>query len=251
MKFSIITVCFNSAKTIADTIHSVQKQSHKNLEHIIIDGGSVDGTMSIVRTMAKEGTLFFSENDEGIYDAMNKGIELASGDVIGFLNSDDFYPSADILALINKLLEDSGLDSCYADLCYVKKDDPQIVSRYWKSSPMPQNAFLDSWAPPHPTFFVKRKIYKEFGGFNKNYCYAADFDLMLRFLKSHAVTTEYLPQVLVHMRLGGSTNNSLKAIFYQNKEIIDSLRSMGFSPNIIRFLACKIFTRIRQYTLSA
>lgn len=251
MKFSIITVCYNSEDTIADAIHSVQKQSYKNFEHIIIDGGSVDQTISIVRATSKDTAIIVSEKDDGIYDAMNKGLGMATGDVVGFLNSDDFYPSSDVLASLANIFEDPTLESCYADLCYVRKDRPESVIRYWRSSSMPREAFLNSWVPPHPTFFVKRKIYEKLGGFNQEYFFAADFDLMLRFLKTHSIKSTYLPKVLVHMRLGGATNNSLRAIFYQNMEIIKALRCAGFRPSIIGFAANKIMTRIRQYLMGA
>ncbi len=247
MKISVITVCFNAAETIAETILSVQRQDYLDIEHIIIDGASTDETIDIVRSMANAKTRFFSESDKGLYDAMNKGISIASGDVIGFINADDFYRKSTVLSKVGFALSSPSVDACYADLYYVKKDAPDVVVRHWNSSVLPEDCFLNSWAPPHPTFYAKKYVYEKYGNFNLNYRTAADFDLMMRFLKVHKISSIYVPEVWVCMRLGGASNHNFKTIINQNLEIVRSLRSAGFSFSLSKFIIRKIIIRLYQY----
>lgn len=247
MKISVITVCFNAAETIAETILSVQKQDYLDVEHIIIDGGSTDETMKIVKSMANPRTRYFSEADKGLYDAMNKGIAIAMGDIVGFLNADDLYRKPTVLSEVERTLSNPSADACYADLYYVKKDEPAVVVRHWNSSEPPLNSFLNSWAPPHPTFYAKRYVYEKYGKFNLEYRIAADFDLMMRFLKVHKIRSVYVPEVWICMRLGGASNHSFKTIINQNHEIIKSLRSAGFSFSVIQFILTKIMVRLIQF----
>lgn len=217
MKISIITATYNSAETVRDTLISVASQQDVSVEHIIVDGLSRDNTLDIVSAFPHVARVI-SEKDKGIYDAMNKGIEVASGDVVGILNSDDFYDNPTVLAKVMKLFEDSSVDVVYGDLQYVKKNDVYVVTRHWRSGQYKQKYFYYGWMPPHPTFFVRRRIYDEVGIFNTDLRSAADYEMMLRILVRHNAKAGYIPQVLVKMRTGGMSNSTLKNRLRANRE---------------------------------
>jgi glycosyltransferase involved in cell wall biosynthesis len=246
MKISVITVAFNSAKTVADTLTSVAMQTHPDIEHLIIDGASSDGTVEIVRMHASTQTRLISESDRGIYDAMNKGIALASGEVIGFLNSDDFYANASVLAKIADSFQDSVVDACYGDLVYVSQDKSRVV-RYWKSKPFTKGDFAKGWCPAHPTFYVRKSVIERMGLFDQSYKMGVDVEFMMRYLECGKIRAVYLPHVLVHMRLGGASNQSLKNIFLQNKGIFAALRKNDIPFSIVWFTANKIVSRLKQF----
>lgn len=247
LKISIITVCFNSVQTIADTLRSVRAQTNGNIEHIIVDGGSNDDTLVVVAAEAMSSHKLVSEKDNGIYDAMNKGIALATGDIIGFINSDDFYPSPDVLSVVASAFESSGADCCYGDLCYVQQGDVAKTVRYWRSAPFETGMFGRGWCPPHPTFFVRREVYARLGGFDLSFKIAADFELMARYLEGAHISSHYIPKVLVKMRLGGTTNRSLSNIFKQNMEIRRALSKIGQHSSLVSFLLNKIVIRALQF----
>jgi len=247
LKISVITVCFNAEDTIGHTLHSVRDQTHDPIEHIIIDGCSTDGTLKVVESEGNHVAMIVSERDKGIYDAMNKGIALATGDVIGFINADDFYPSPDVLAMVAAAFESSGADCCYGDLCYVKQDDVSKIVRYWRSKPFASGMFGRGWCPPHPTFFVRREVYARLGGFDLSFKIAADFELMARYLEAAHITSHYIPKVLVKMRLGGTTNRSLSNIFEQNMEIRRALSKIGRHSSLLSFLLNKLVIRALQF----
>lgn len=250
MKISIITVTYNSQKYIKDCIQSIklQKQHYNNIEHIIIDGGSTDGTLSIIENNSYQPNILISENDNGIYDAMNKGINLSTGDVIGFLNSDDFYANNNVLAKIGYIFANNfAIDACYADLIYVSPDDISNNVRYWKSKKFVPGSFSKGWCPPHPTFFVRRSIYEKYGKFNLDYHYSSDTELMMRFLENYKIKINYLPEVWVKMRLGGVTNKNIKNILLQNLEILNALKKNKLSANPIKFFFYKILLRTPQF----
>ncbi|WP_243374500.1 glycosyltransferase family 2 protein [Geotalea sp. SG265] len=247
VKITVVTVSYNAEKTISYTLESVAMQNYLNIEHIVIDGGSTDSTLNIVKAASPPIAKVISEKDNGLYDAMNKGISMATGDVIGFINADDFYPSAHVLSEVAELFQNPQINSCYGDLCYVKQDNPEQVVRYWKSSPVPPNAFVSSWVPPHPTFFVRRHVYEKLGGFNLDFKIAADFELMLRFLNVAKISTYYIPKTLVHMRLGGTTNRSLRNIWLQNLEIVNALKLHGYTPSLPSFVFRKTLSRGKQF----
>jgi glycosyltransferase involved in cell wall biosynthesis len=247
MKISIITVCFNSADTIGDTLRSVRQQTHLNTEHNIIDGGSKDNTLQVVASEGPHVVKLVSEKDSGIYDAMNKGIAMATGEIIGFINADDFYASSDVLVKVAAVFNDSNIDACYGDLCYVGRHDTSAVVRYWQSSTFHPNSFEEGWCPPHPTFFVRRKIYERFGGFDLSYKIAGDFELMMRFLEVHKVRVIYIPEVLVKMRMGGTSNRSLGNIVKQNKEILRALKLHRFRSSIVWLMGNKLVSRGLQF----
>lgn len=247
MIISIITVCYNSADTIGDTLLSVRKQTYRNIEHIIVDGGSKDDTLAIVAAEVIPSHKLLSEKDKGIYDAMNKGIALATGDVIGFINADDFYPTSDVLATVAAAFEFSGADSCYGDLCYVQQGDVSKTVRYWRSAPFAPGLFGRGWCPPHPTFFVRREVYERLGGFDLSFKIAADAELMARFLERGCISSHYIPQVLVHMRMGGTTNRSISNVVKQNLEIRRGFLALGLGFSWWRFMGNKAVSRALQF----
>ena len=249
LRISIITVCYNSDKTIADTLRTSRLQTYQNTEHIIVDGGSKDETLAVVATEVMRNHTIVSENDKGIYDAMNKGIALATGDVIGFINADDFYPNPDVLATVAAAFQASGADCCYGDLCYVQQDDVSKTVRYWQSSPFTPGLFGRGWCPPHPTFFVRREVYEQLGGFDLSFKIAADVVLMARFLEMGHISSYYIPKVLVHMRMGGTTNRSWINVVKQNLEIRRGFLAMGLRFSWARFLGHKIFSKALQFVL--
>jgi len=218
MKVSIITAVLNGAKTIEYCIQSVLMQTYPHIEHIIIDGGSTDGTVEIIKKYEDKIAYWVSEPDNGYYDAINKGIKAACGDIIGILNSDDFYANDKVIEKVVDVFRKNNVDSCYGDLQYVDKRDPDKVIRYWKSSPYRNGLFKKGWMIPHPTFFVKRKVYEKYGLFNSDLKIAADYELMLRFLEKNKISTYYIPEVLVKMRLGGASNRSVLNLIRKSYE---------------------------------
>ena len=247
MKISIITVCFNSIKYLKKCINSIQSQSYKNIEHIVIDGASTDGTLSLLESKSDQFKVLVSEPDNGIYDAMNKGIKLAKGDVVAFLNSDDFYSDNLVISKIAKLfLNKPQIDACYSDLVYVDQVNTSKIIRYVESRKFKEGLFSKGWSPPHPTFFVRRSIIERHGNFDLDYLLASDNDLMMRFLEVHKINSHYIPEVLVNMRIGGVTNKNFRNIWLQNLEIIKSLKKNGYYVNYLNFFTNKIISRLIQ-----
>ena len=247
MKITVITVTYNSAATVVDTLQSVAAQSHPDIEHLIIDGGSTDDTLALVQSHGPHVARVVSERDHGIYDAMNKGLALATGEVVCFLNSDDFYPSTTVLASVCKSLNEETFDAVYGDLCYVKQDNVRLIVRFWRSSPFKPGLFSQGWCPPHPALFVRRAVYQRFGGFDLRFPIAADMELMARLLEVHRVRSIYINKVLVHMRMGGTTNRSLRNIIQQNREIWGALKLHRLTPSLPSFIGRKLFARARQF----
>lgn len=245
VKVSIITVCYNASKTVADTIRSVRFQTYKNIEHVIVDGASSDGTAEIIFQM-KGDAKFVSEPDEGIYDAMNKGIRLSTGDIIGFLNADDVYFDQAIVSDIAKSFSDSTVDACHGDLVYVDQNDMNRVVRYWKSRDYEKGLFKKGWMPAHPTFFVRRKIYEQFGCFDLDFKLQSDFELTMRLLEIHRIKTTYIPKVLVKMRMGGATNRSFANVIRGNLEAYRACKKNGVKVTPL-FMIGKILSRIPQF----
>ena len=235
MKVSLITVVLNNKAHIQDCLKSVFDQTYRDIEHIIIDGGSTDGTVEILRKYENRISKWTSASDDGIYDAMNKGIDLATGDVIGLLNSDDMYADDRVIEDIVSVFMNYNVDSCYSDLVYVDKLNSHKVKRYWKSNSFKESALKNGWHPPHPTFFVNKEMYDRYGKFNLNYQIAADYELMLRFLGKYRASTYYIPRVLVKMRAGGKSNGSLWSIAKANVECYRAWKEngLGVSPLII------------------
>jgi glycosyltransferase len=209
VRLTIITVTLNSRYSIEDTINSVLSQSFENIEHIFIDGGSGDGTLEILESYKDKVATVVSGPDNGIYDAMNKGILLATGDVIGILNADDVYATKDTLALVANAFLDPRIDACYGDLVYVCPKEPDQIKRDWKAGSYEERKLYFGWMPPHPTFFVRRTCYTKFGLYRTDLGSSADYELMLRYLLCHKIRLAYIPEVLVRMHTGGTSNASI------------------------------------------
>jgi glycosyltransferase involved in cell wall biosynthesis len=246
LKISIITVCYNSAGTLQDTLASVREQSYPQIEHIVVDGASTDGSVDVIRNKGSRVTTFVSEPDRGIYDAMNKGIQLATGDVVGFLNSDDVFANDDVVSRIAQTMRDPSIDACYGDLVYVSQEDTNKVVRYWKSRKYKHGLFNRGWVPAHPTFYARRDVYLKYGGFDLGMRLAADFDILLRFFVAHKITSAYIPEVLVRMRLGGATNGSLGNVLRQNREISRAFHKYSLDVGLKPF-AFKLISRVSQF----
>jgi len=225
----------------------VLSQDYSPIEYIIVDGDSTDRTLDVAREFENYVSLIISEPDGGIYDGMNKGIKLASGDIIGFLNSDDFYSSSSSLTKVMGVFRNTSTMSCYGDLCYVNNQDTSKITRYWESSQFVLGNFARGWSPPHPTFFVRSEIYEKYGDFDLSYKIAADIELMMRFLEHYSISVEYISEILVHMRMGGKTNKSVKNIILQNIEIWNALKKHNLKNNLIDFAKGKLFSRSKQY----
>jgi glycosyltransferase len=247
MKISIITVVYNNVSTLETAIKSVIEQSYQNLEYIIIDGGSTDGTIELIRKYDSHISYWSSERDEGLYDAMNKGIKKATGDVIGILNSDDMYQDNQVLSDVMKSFTAmQEMDILYGDLVYVKADDTDTIVRTWKSTPYFNNYFEFGNVPPHPALFLRAQVYQSAGLFNLDYKLAADYEFMLRIFKKYDFTSNYLNRLMVRMRLGGETNKSFKNIVNGNREILNAWRNQGLVAPVY-LMPLRFFKRILQF----
>lgn len=244
MKVSIVTVCFNSAATIEDTIRSIRSQQYEHIEHIIVDGGSTDGTQEVVGRYNGRIKKFISEPDRGIYDAMNKGIRLATGDVVAFLNADDVYASPSVVGDIVAAMHAGQADGAYGDLVYVRRHDSYRVLRYWRAGEYRPRAFYRGWVPPHPTFFCRTGLYRELGGFDPAFRIAGDFELMLRFIEKNGIRVQYVPKPLVRMRAGGRAN-TIRGIIQGNREIVQAFGNNGLECSA-RLFCIKLIRRMRQ-----
>jgi len=245
MKVSIITVCYNSEATIRDTIESVLTQSYSDIEYIIIDGASSDRTMIIVDQYKDRIAKVVHEPDGGIYDAMNKGIKLATGDVVGILNSDDFYYDKFVLEKVLAIFLDKKIDAIFADLVYLQPGKLDSVVRYYSGAGFTLKRFAYGWMPPHPTFFLKRELYEKYGFFKTYYKIAADFELLVRFLARHQISYYYLPEVIVNMRTGGLSTRNLKSNWILNKEIIRACKENNINTNVFKVYS-KYLTKVLQ-----
>lgn len=244
-KISVITVVRNGAATIQETILSVAAQDYPRHEHIVIDGASSDGTQDIVERHRHSVATFISERDRGIYDAMNKGLALATGDIIGFLNADDVYADTRVLRDIADALWPSEVDACYGDLVYVSRTDPNKVVRYWKSRSYRDGLFEKGWMPAHPTFYVKRWVYEKYGGFDSALSRQSDFELTMRFLAINHIKSVYIPRVLVRM-LSGGVSRDLGHILAGNIEAYQACRKYSLDVTPLFFVK-KILSRIPQF----
>lgn len=233
MKISIITATYNSAATIASCISSVNNQTYPDIEHIIIDGASKDNTIQLIDSQQNRVKKRISESDNGIYDAMNKGISIATGEIVAILNSDDIYLDNFAIERVMEIFKTTQTDCVYADLFYVDRVNTNKVVRYWKTNEYKLGAFNKGWHPGHPSFFLKNQIYKQYGDFDLSFVLAADFELMLRMLEKYRISSTYLPLPLVKMRLGGATNKSLVNIYNQNIECIRAFKKNGLDAGII------------------
>jgi glycosyltransferase involved in cell wall biosynthesis len=246
MKVSIITAVYNNVAYIQDAIESVLAQDYQNLEYVVIDGGSTDGTIEVIRQYENRIAVIVSEPDKGLYDALNKGVRKATGDVIGFLHADDMYASPHAISKMVEVFQLQGCDTAYSDLLYVDATNTDKIVRYWQAAKYAADAFLKGWMPPHPTFFVKKTIYQQYGAYNTAMRISADYELMLRLLHRHHVSTAYLPEITVKMRVGGVSNASLLSRWRANMEDREAWKVNNLKPYFYTLYA-KPFSKLVQY----
>lgn len=245
LNVSIITTTYNSAATVAETLQSVKDQDYPFIEHIIVDGLSKDNTLDIVRQFPHVSRTI-CENDEGIYDAMNKGIRAARGDIIGILNSDDIYAHNQVISKVTSVFQDPSVQACYADLQYMDARDSSRITRTWKSGNYRPGSFYWGWMPPHPTFFVRKSVYDQVGLFTTRFRSAADYEMMLRIIEKHQMAVAYIPQVIVKMRTGGISNASLRNRIRANRNDREAWRINGLKPYFFT-LYLKPLRKISQF----
>lgn len=245
MKISIITAVYNNESTIASCVQSVLSQKYDNIQHVIIDGNSADNTLNIIESINDTNRILISEKDKGIYDALNKGIKVSTGDVIGLLHSDDTFYDENVIPLIAETFKNTDAEIVYGNLIYVKKEDPTKVIRYWQSNDYSLNLLKKGWMPPHPTVFVKRKVFEEVGYYNLSYKIAADYDFIIRIFKENKYKTTYIPSIITSMKLGGASNKSIKNIIKKSKEDYKIIKANKIGG--IRTLLIKNFSKIAQF----
>lgn len=246
MKISIITVAFNAAETIESTLLSVAQQTFRDIEHVVIDGGSSDGTQSVVSSHCDRISRFLSEPDHGIYDAMNKGLTLATGDVVGFLNADDAYANENVLSWVAKTIERYHLDALFGDVAFCHQENPDRIVRRYSSSHFRPDRIAWGWMPAHPTLFVKREIFLKIGPFRTDYRIAGDFEFIARAFGKQSLRYRYLPEVLVKMRLGGVSTGGWRNTMLLNKEVLRACRENGIQTNMLKILS-KYPVKLREY----
>jgi len=245
MKLSIITAVYNRQATIAQAIASVAAQTHHDVEHLVIDGASTDGTLAAIRQARHARMRVVSEPDSGIYDALNKGIALAAGDVIGLMHSDDFFAHDRVLEKVAAALHGPGVLAAYGDLDYVSAADETHVVRRWRSGTCSLRKLRRGWMPPHPTLFLRREVFERHGVYDTSYRIAADYDAILRYFSHEDLRAAYIPEVLVKMRLGGESNKSLRKLLRKSREDYRALRSNGVGG--LAALAWKNLGKIGQF----
>ncbi|MDH3695453.1 MAG: glycosyltransferase [Gammaproteobacteria bacterium] len=246
MKVSVVTVAYNAADTIGDTLESVATQNHDAIEHIVIDGASSDETMRVVDGYRNSVAQVVSEPDGGIYHAMNKGIALSTGEIVGTLNADDMYMHDDALECVAKTFADPSVEACYGDLVYVDRNHLDKIIRYWTSQDYRAGLFERGWLPAHPTFFVRRHIYEKYGRFDLKYRVQSDFELTMRLLAVHEIKSVYIPEIIIRMRMGGTTNNSAMNFIKGNLESYRACKSHGLKITPLFFLT-KWAQRLPQF----
>ncbi|SFB86696.1 glycosyltransferase family 2 protein [Tropicimonas isoalkanivorans] len=247
MKFSIITATFNRESTVADAIASLQSQTYGDFEHLVQDGASRDATMDVVRATADGRTRAVSEPDAGIYDALNKAIDRATGDAVGLLHSDDMYASDKVLEWVAAAFADPDVDAVYGDLHYVQKNNPGKVVRNWKAGAFTPDRLRAGWMPPHPTLFLRRSVLERLGAYDTSFTIAADYDAVIRYFAEPGFTAVYVPEVFVKMRAGGESNRSLESIVRKSREDYRALRRNGVGG--LGVLARKNISKLEQFVV--
>jgi glycosyltransferase len=244
-KISIITVTYQSARTLSATIDSVRRQTFKDFEYIVVDGGSTDDTIDILKKNSDVVDKWISEPDGGIYDAMNKGIGLSEGELVGFIHADDVFAKADVLDNIDLRFKETEFHLLYGDLEYVRSENPDKVVRYWRSGSFRRQQLQRGWMPPHPTVYVNRDFFKRVGRFDVDYRISADYEWLLRALSRPSVKVEYMPEVMVRMKLGGASNGSLRNVIAKSGEDLKALRSHNIGG--FRTLFLKNASKLSQF----
>lgn len=246
MKISLITATYNSSTTIRDTLLSVNSQDYAHIEHIVMDGGSKDDTVALCERLGDRIAYCSSRQDEGFYDAWNKGLGIATGEVVGFINSDDYYVTHNVISDVMTAFHDRDIDAVHADLVYVNRNRPNIIERYWKSEPITHASLQQGFIPAHPTVFFRRAVYEKIGAFDLRYRLAADYDLLLRAFYRYNVPSIYVPKVWVRMRSGGTTGGGVRSILAQNTEIRTSQQRNGLYCSAVGFYSRKLVDRLKQ-----
>ncbi|WP_216208961.1 glycosyltransferase family 2 protein [Polynucleobacter sp. Latsch14-2] len=244
LKISIITAVYNN-EDISEAILSVQHQSYQNIEHIIVDGDSSDGTLSAIKKIIKDGSILISESDDGIYDALNKGFSNSTGDIIGLLHSDDFFANSGVIAEVANAFMNPSVELVYGDLDYVSQRDSSRIIRHWVAGNFSRTRLSFGWMPPHPTIFMRRSLVERLGGYDVSYRISGDFEIILRCFSDHSLSFIYLPHVLVKMRVGGTSNRSLRHIYIKMTEDYRALRRHSIGG--IAALSWKSLSKIRQF----
>ncbi len=245
MKVSIITVTYNSALTLSDTLLSVRNQDYGNIEHVLVDGGSKDNTVEIIKSFPHV-TNWVSEKDKGLYDAINKGIEMATGDIVGILNSDDFFPDKSIVSKIVETFKSNDIDAVYGDIAFIRPDNLQKVIRHYSSKKFHPRKFAFGFMPAHPSFYAKKECYNRMGLYKYDYKIAADYELLIRFLYKNKIKTSYIPAIMVYMRTGGVSNKNVLSRYTLNKEIVRACKDNGINTNMF-LLSLKYFKKIFEF----
>jgi glycosyltransferase involved in cell wall biosynthesis len=246
LKLSLITVCRNSRSYLQSAIESVLNQTYSDIEYIVVDGNSTDGTTDIIRSYEPsfgDRLKWISEPDKGMYDALNKGVRMATGEVVGILHSDDFYNDPYCIEMVAKVFEDSMIDACFADVHFVKPEHLDKTVRYYSSARFEPSQFRWGFMPAHPTFFVRKKFFDEIGYYKTDYQIAADYELLIRFLYTHHLKYQYIPMDMVTMRMGGKSTSSLKSNYILNKEIVRACKENGIYTNLF-IVSLKYFRKI-------
>ena len=245
MKVSIITTTYNSAATVRSTLESVQQQSYPSIEHIIIDGASNDDTLDIIRSFSHVSRVI-SEPDSGLYDAINKGIRISTGDIVGILNSDDFFPDNDVVSTIVQGFSDKDIDAVFGDIAFIKPGNLKKVVRLYSSRKFSPAKFAYGYMPAHPSFYARTSLFKKYGLYKQDYKIAADYELLMRFIYKYRITYRYINHILVYMRTGGISNKNLLSRFTLNKEIIRACKENGVRTNMA-ILSVKYINKIFEY----
>ncbi|MDB5200748.1 MAG: hypothetical protein JWQ27_157 [Ferruginibacter sp.] len=246
MKVSIITATYNSGKYLEDCIMSVMSQTHHEIEHIIIDGKSEDNTVSIIQKYSAHIAGWVSETDRGMYDAINKGMKMATGDVIGILNSDDILDAPDVIEAIVKSFINEKVNAVYGDLEYVAADDTNKIFRIWKGKPYRRYRFQLGWMPAHPTFYIRRSLIEKHGGYESHYFTAADYEFMARYLYKYKVSAFYLPKLIVRMRIGGASNKNIYQRLRANRRDYLAMKKNNI-PFAFLVSILKPLSKVHQY----
>jgi glycosyltransferase len=239
---SLITAVYNGRAFLEDCLGSVNRQTYGDIEHIIVDGGSTDGTVDVLRRHAGAGVRWVSEPDRGLYDALNKGIGMANGEVVGILHSDDCYPHERVVEDVVRAIESSGAESCYGDLEFVSREDASRIVARWRASPFGEGILSTGWMPPHPTLFVRREVFKRCGEYDTGFQVSADYEWILRAFGACGMTTCYIPEVLVRMRWGGRSNRNLRSLIVKSLEDYRALKKhrLGGILTVARKNAAKL-----------
>ncbi|MCI5073630.1 glycosyltransferase family 2 protein [Oricola sp.] len=245
MMISVVTVVFNRANVIKDALESVQRQSYRDYEHVIQDGGSTDGTLEIIESVANEKTRIESAPDGGIYDAINKGIARCRGNVVGLMHSDDFFADDDVLKRVADVMTTQDVDGVYGDLQYVSASSERKVIRHWSSGTYTRSKLRNGWMPPHPTLYLKREVFERYGLYDTELFISADYEAMMRWLYKHEIRLAYIPEVLIKMRVGGASNGSVKQLIEKSRQDLIAIRRHEIGG--LRTLASKNLRKLDQF----